>query len=192
MARARRRPGLGHSVAHRNFGRNEVTQPRQAIGHQYLVAAQFLAGFEMNDNTHRLLTDFDKHLGVESLALDENGQCSLTFDETCVYIEAMEDDSFWLLYSSLCQIPSGRVPGSGRPAARQHGLRHACATSGKQRGRGNQHCSRPGQAAVPGWRFSRQNLAGPAPPRAAQVPRINAAAARPLSPRPLRPRRPAP
>lgn len=64
----------------------------------------------MNDNVHRLLTDFGKYLGLESLALDENGHCSLTFDETCVHIEAMDESSFVLLHSSLGEIPenSGR------------------------------------------------------------------------------------
>lgn len=59
----------------------------------------------MNDNIHRLLTDFGKYLGLESLALDENGHCCLTFDEIFVNIEAMDDSSFVLLYSSLGQLP---------------------------------------------------------------------------------------
>lgn len=59
----------------------------------------------MNNNIHRLLTDFGKHLGLENLGLDDNGRGCLTFDGICVYIEAMDDSSLLLLYSSLGQLP---------------------------------------------------------------------------------------
>lgn len=59
----------------------------------------------MNNNIHRLLTDFGKYLGLESLALDDNGHCGLSFDDIFVNIEAMDDSSFVLLYSSLGQVP---------------------------------------------------------------------------------------
>lgn len=55
----------------------------------------------MNDHINRLLTDFGNVLGLEGLALDENGYCCLSFDDVVVNIESVGESSLLLLYSSL-------------------------------------------------------------------------------------------
>lgn len=64
----------------------------------------------MNDHINRLLTDFGNALGLEGLALDENGYCCLSFDDVVVNIESVGDSSLVLLYSSLGALPADAGP----------------------------------------------------------------------------------
>lgn len=64
----------------------------------------------MNDHINRLLTDFGNALGLEDLALDENGYCCLSFDDVVVNIESVGDSSLVLLYSSLGALPADAGP----------------------------------------------------------------------------------
>ncbi len=59
----------------------------------------------MHDDINRLLADFGKPFGLESLALDENGYCCLRFGEVYVNVEADGESSLVLLYSSLGRMP---------------------------------------------------------------------------------------
>jgi hypothetical protein len=64
----------------------------------------------MHDHISRLLTDFGNALGLEGLALDENGYCCLRFDDIVVNIESVGDSSLVLLYSSLGALPAQAGP----------------------------------------------------------------------------------
>ncbi|MBS7777915.1 type III secretion system chaperone [Acidovorax sp. CCYZU-2555] len=59
----------------------------------------------MHKDINRLLTDFGNYLGLESLALDENDYCCLTFDDIYLNIEAVGEGSAVLIYSSLGVVP---------------------------------------------------------------------------------------
>lgn len=58
----------------------------------------------MHEDINRLLRDFGNHLGLDSLALNEDGYSCLAFDEIYVNIEAIGESSWVLLYTSLGKV----------------------------------------------------------------------------------------
>jgi len=52
-----------------------------------------------------VLSDFGKAVGIEELALDENGYCCLKFDDTVVNVEASAESGQLFLYTNLGEIP---------------------------------------------------------------------------------------
>ena len=60
---------------------------------------------KMHEDINRLLNDFGNHLGLKNLELDDQGHCCLNFDEIYVNIQAIDESSSVLLYSSLGRLP---------------------------------------------------------------------------------------
>ncbi len=58
----------------------------------------------MKDDINRLLEEFGNYLGLESLALDEDNYCCLSFDAVFVNIEAIPASSMVLLHTTLGQV----------------------------------------------------------------------------------------
>lgn len=59
----------------------------------------------MRDQFAELLSEFGKEIGIPDLTFDENGTCSLIFDDVVVNIEKNTDDEKIFLYSNLGTIP---------------------------------------------------------------------------------------
>ena len=65
----------------------------------------------MRDQFADLLSDFGKEIGIPELAFDENGTCSLIFDEVVVNIEKNTEDGKLFFYSNLGTIPATQREG---------------------------------------------------------------------------------
>lgn len=52
-----------------------------------------------------ILATFGANIGLDGLCLDENGQCSIQFDDVIVNLEYDEDKQYLYVYSQLCPLP---------------------------------------------------------------------------------------